>query len=111
MFGEVGAWLYKSLGGIKPDAAQPGFKHVLLAPHPVKELKEADVRHSGPQGLIWSRWWWEQGKLRYKVVIPANSTATITLPVVKGTEVYQGRKKVAAAQVTVGAGVFEFEWK
>jgi len=26
MFGEIGAWFYKALGGIKPDPDQPGFK-------------------------------------------------------------------------------------
>ncbi|RYZ49001.1 MAG: alpha-rhamnosidase, partial [Sphingobacteriales bacterium] len=30
MFGEIGAWLYKGLGGIKPDEMAPGFKNVLL---------------------------------------------------------------------------------
>jgi alpha-L-rhamnosidase len=33
MFGEIGAWLFKGLGGIKPDELHPGFKNVLLAPN------------------------------------------------------------------------------
>lgn len=111
MFGEIGAWLYKSLGGIKPDAAQPGFKHVLLEPHPVAELTQADVTHTGPQGAIRSRWWREGEKLHYAVVVPANSTATITLPVVAGQQVYQGRKKLTTLRVTVGAGTYQFDWK
>lgn len=36
MFGEIGAWMYKGLGGIKPDPEQPGFKNVLLKPNFVK---------------------------------------------------------------------------
>jgi alpha-L-rhamnosidase len=110
MFGEIGAWLYKSLGGIKPDPAHPGFKHVLLEPHPVPELTQADVTHTGPQGLIRSHWWRDGGKLRYEVTVPANATATITLPVVTGLRVYYG-KKVATAVVKVGAGVHSFEWR
>ena len=31
MFGEIGAWFYKALGGIKPDSEHPGFRHILLA--------------------------------------------------------------------------------
>ena len=30
MFGEIGGWFYKGLGGIFPDPENPGFKHILL---------------------------------------------------------------------------------
>ena len=33
MFGEIGGWFYKGLGGIFPDPEQPGFKHILLRPN------------------------------------------------------------------------------
>jgi alpha-L-rhamnosidase len=32
MFGEISAWMYKSLGGIYPDEENPGFKNVILRP-------------------------------------------------------------------------------
>lgn len=32
MFGEIGGWFFKGLGGIKPDPEAPGFKHILLRP-------------------------------------------------------------------------------
>ena len=28
MFGEISAWFYKALGGIKPDPLKPGFKNI-----------------------------------------------------------------------------------
>jgi len=79
MFGEIGAWFYKALGGIKPDPEQPGFKNVLLEPHFVKDLTQFEARHTGPYGEIVSSWKREGSKVRYTVVIPPNSTATLKL--------------------------------
>jgi alpha-L-rhamnosidase len=89
MFGEISAWFYKALGGIKPDPEQPGFRNVLLEPHFVKGLDHFEARHTGPYGEIVSSWKREGGTVKYTVTIPANSTATLKLP---GAEV----KKLAA---------------
>lgn len=80
MFGEIGAWFFKGLGGIYPDAAQPGFKHIILRPHFEKSLQRFDAQFNSPYGLIQSQWKWEKGKINYHVVIPANSSATLYLP-------------------------------
>ena len=81
MFGEIGGWFYKGLGGIFPDSSQPGFKHILLRPNFVKELKWFEAKHDAPCGQIVSSWRWSgKRKVDYEVVIPANSTATLRLP-------------------------------
>lgn len=81
MFGEIGGWFYKGLGGIFPDPAQPGFKHILLRPNFVKELKWFEAKHEAPCGQIVSSWRWSgKQKVDYEVVVPANSTATLRLP-------------------------------
>ncbi|SCD21043.1 putative alpha-rhamnosidase [Proteiniphilum saccharofermentans] len=80
MFGEIGAWFFKGLGGIYPDAAQPGFKHIILRPHFEKDLERFDAQFNSPHGLIRSQWKWEGGKINYQVVVPANSSATLYLP-------------------------------
>lgn len=79
MFGEIGAWFYKALGGIKPDPEQPGFKHILLQPHFVKGLDHFEARHTGPQGEIVSSWKRKDNGIIYTVVIPPNSSATLRL--------------------------------
>lgn len=79
MFGEISAWFYKALGGIKPDPDQPGFKNVILEPHFVQGLNQFEARHTGPYGEIVSSWKREGGKILYHVVIPPNSTATLRL--------------------------------
>jgi len=80
MFGEIGAWLYKGLGGIKPDPQQPGFKNVVLAPHFVKGLDSFEASHVGPYGEIKTAWQRKGKKVELTVVVPANSTATLHLP-------------------------------
>lgn len=88
MFGEIGGWFYKGLGGIFPDPEQPGFKHILLRPNFVKELKHFEAQHNSPYGQIISKWEWNRKKITYEVVVPANSTATLYLPdYVKGDKV------------------------
>jgi len=77
MFGEIGAWYYKALGGIKPDPEQPGFKNVLLQPHFVEGLTHFEARHNGPYGEIVSSWKREGNTLIYTAIIPPNSTATL----------------------------------
>nr|GFA61122.1 hypothetical protein [Tanacetum cinerariifolium] len=95
MFGEIGAWLYKGLGGIKPDPAQPGFKNVLLTPHFVAGLDHFEANHAGPYGLIRSAWKKNGAVVSYSVTVPPNATATLQLPVPAGQAVYEAGKPLA----------------
>ena len=79
MFGEISAWFYKALGGIKPDPANPGFKNVMLEPHFVAGLEQLEAKHQGPYGEIISSWKRSDGRIQYSVTIPPNSTATLLL--------------------------------
>ncbi|MCD8193957.1 MAG: glycoside hydrolase family 78 protein [Tannerellaceae bacterium] len=99
MFGEIGGWFYKGLGGIFPDPAQPGFKHIILRPNFVKELKHFEAQHESPYGQIVSRWEWKGNTVTYQVTIPANSTATLYLP-----DYAKGEKSV-----TLEAGTHSFK--
>ena len=80
MFGEIGGWFFKALGGIRPDSEQPGFKHILLKPHFINELEYSEVKHLSPHGWIISEWKRKGKKIIYNIEIPANSTATFTMP-------------------------------
>ena len=79
MFGEIGAWFYKALGGIKPDANHPGFKNIILQPYFISTLNQVAVKHESPYGTIVSSWKRVGKKIIYNVVIPPNSTATLIL--------------------------------
>ena len=79
MFGEISAWFYKTLGGINPDPEEPGFKHVILKPHFVKDMNHFEAKFNGPYGEIVSSWKKSEDKVIYATVIPPNSTATLHL--------------------------------
>ena len=110
MFGEIGAWMYKGLGGIKPDPAHPGFKNILLQPNFVAGLDEYHASHEGPYGKIVSAWKRANKKLLYEVVVPPNSTASIRFGIAKGQKVYENGKEIAHINdYAVAAGSYQFE--
>jgi alpha-L-rhamnosidase len=77
MFGEIGAWFYKGLGGIFPDTAEPGFRHVFLRPNIVEGLDSFNAEHVGPFGKISSGWRHEGKEIVYNATIPPGSSATL----------------------------------
>jgi alpha-L-rhamnosidase len=91
MFGEIGAWYYKALGGIYPDSARAGFKHMILKPNFVTGLQQFSASHQSPFGEIISAWKRQGKRIQYTVSIPAGSTATIQLPGKAAVEVGAGR--------------------
>lgn len=56
MFGDISAWFYKALAGINPDIADPGFKHIIISPNPVKGLDWVEAWHKCMYGVIRSNW-------------------------------------------------------
>lgn len=80
MFGEIGGWFYKGIGGIYPDELKPGFKHIRLEPNFPTELTRFEAKHDSPQGEIVSSWKRKGKRLTYTVKVPANSTATLSFP-------------------------------
>jgi alpha-L-rhamnosidase len=79
MFGEIGAWFYKGLGGIFPDPENPGFKNIILKPNFISSLDQFEADHDCPSGKIISKWERNSDNLKYSVSIPPNSSATLYL--------------------------------
>ncbi|MFD2599282.1 family 78 glycoside hydrolase catalytic domain [Sphingobacterium corticis] len=81
MFGEIGGWFFKSIGGIHPDPEKPGFKNTLLRPIFPEGLEHSEVSHESPYGKIVSKWKRNKNKtITYTVTVPANASATLQLP-------------------------------
>ena len=94
MFGEIGAWLFKGPGGIKPDEKNPGFRNVLLQPNFVNGLDAFEATHTGPYGKIISSWKKSGSHIIYDISIPANSTATLKLQLPNGKKLFENGKIV-----------------
>ncbi|WP_447640945.1 MULTISPECIES: family 78 glycoside hydrolase catalytic domain [Chitinophagaceae] len=109
MFGEIGAWLYKGLGGIKPDEKNPGFKNIILTPNFVEGLDYFNAEHVGPYGKIVSSWQSNKKEIQYAVTIPSNSTATIRFDELHGKNVYLNNKRIQnIASIEITSGKYTF---
>ena len=108
MFGEIGGWLFKGIGGIKIDEKQPGFKNILLRPHFVEGLDHFEASHKGPYGEILSSWKRTAKGVKYSITIPANSTASVEIPLMSGANIFLNGKETTS-KMNIGAGKYEFE--
>jgi alpha-L-rhamnosidase len=97
LVGDLVIWLYEYIGGIRPEESQPGFKHVILKPCPIKDLKFARTTHRSPYGLITSHWRQANDRFDWDVNIPANSTATIFVPARNRATVTESGKRADQA--------------
>jgi alpha-L-rhamnosidase len=79
-FGAVGEWMYDAIGGIALDPMAPAGRHLHVRPRPGGGLTHARARYDSLYGPISTDWSLADGTFRLKVVIPAGSTATVTLP-------------------------------
>jgi alpha-L-rhamnosidase len=77
--GGYDAWFYMGLGGIRPDAQNPGYKHFFLQPVFPAKLDWVKVGLESRYGLIQSHWKRGGGAITWRVVVPGNTTATVKL--------------------------------
>ncbi|MDD5140166.1 MAG: family 78 glycoside hydrolase catalytic domain [Verrucomicrobiales bacterium] len=95
MFGDISAWFYESLAGIQPDAAAPGFKHIILKPVVVGDLKWVKAYYDSPYGRIGSEWKSNRGIFTWKITVPPNTSATVYVPTSSAGSVHEGGHPLA----------------
>lgn len=98
-YGAIAEWMYAYMAGIARDPEHPGFQRFLLRPHldPTGGVTRVTGRHASPYGEITSAWSLaKDGTLTYEAVVPANSTATLSLPAVSASAVREGRTPLAS---------------
>jgi alpha-L-rhamnosidase len=76
--GNVDAWFYQTLAGIRPAA--PGFKKILIQPNLVGNLTWVKSHYDSTYGRINSNWKLDGNKFAMDITIPANTTATVVVP-------------------------------
>lgn len=80
LVGDFIIWLYESLGGIKSDPMQPGFKHIVMKPEPVEKISFTRVNHHSLYGEIRSEWSKNDGGFHWQITVPPNTTTTAYVP-------------------------------
>ncbi|WEO99558.1 family 78 glycoside hydrolase catalytic domain [Streptomyces sp. FXJ1.172] len=99
-YGAIMEWMYESMAGIAKDTASPGFRHFFLRPHldPTGRITHVSGSHLSPYGQIVSEWRTDHRTLTYRVAVPANSTATLSVPTTDPSTVRDGRTPLAHTQ-------------
>ena len=77
-FGCIGDWLYRHVAGLDQD--QPGYRHIVIRPHPDDRLTYALARYQSVYGEIVTHWQKKNGHMELRVNIPPNTTAGVLLP-------------------------------
>lgn len=81
-YGAVCEWMIGYQAGITVDETCPGYQNFILQPTAGGDFTELTGSYDSVYGTITSGWTAENGKLTsYEVTIPANTAATLYLPV------------------------------
>lgn len=121
-YGAIGEWMYRNVAGIEIDEHHPGYKHILIQPHPGGGLTSASASVLSMYGRVSSGWKITGGKMTLTVEVPANTTARVRLPharleqTTEGQEPLSGRSDLHDARqagdavlIDVGSGNYVFE--
>ena len=119
-YGAIGEWMYSHQLGIQRDEEHPAYKHILLQPKVGGEETFAKGGFETPYGRVESGWEKTAGGYIYRVTIPANTTASLTLQAADAGKVtvLEGAKGVGPMRSLKGrvlselvSGTYAFEVK
>jgi len=121
LVGDLVIWLYERLAGIMADPEEPGFKHIIMKPTPLKQLGFVRATHNSPHGLIETSWKITSGRFEWEVRVPVNTRATVYVPAKNANDITESgmpiRKAAGIAHVRnegsyavleVKSGVYHF---
>jgi alpha-L-rhamnosidase len=121
-YGAIGEWLYRVVAGIEIDETNPGYKHIIIQPHPGGGLTDAKARIDSMYGPIESGWKIDGEKKTLNVVIPPNTTATVRIPsadikdileqgkeLTKATGIKKVSQQADIAIINIGSGKYSFK--
>ena len=79
-YGAVFDWIFGTAVGITPTEDAPGYKHIMIAPHPHKGLGFVDSSIKTAYGEARVKWYYKGDEVYYEITVPKSATATLTLP-------------------------------
>ena len=123
-YGAIGEWLYRVVAGIEIDEEKPGYKHIIIQPHPGGGMTYAKARVDSMYGAVESGWRLEGKTMTVDVEIPPNTDATVRLPRAKLADVTEGGSKLGEVKgiiensqegdvvvIFVGSGRYSFQYQ
>ncbi len=97
-YGAIGDWMYRVVAGLDTDEDGPGYKKIIIKPHIGKGLTKASAILQTYYGVLSSSWTTENGNITLDVEIPANTTATVYIPLTNNASFYESGKMLGDAK-------------
>ena len=121
-YGAIGEWMYTVVAGIGIDEQRPGYKHILINPHPGGKLGNAQASLQTMFGEASSGWRIDGAETIFTIQIPPNTTASVRLqnsaleqvredrtPVLSRPDLYQAHQVGTSVEMEIGSGSYSFE--
>jgi alpha-L-rhamnosidase len=117
MLGHLMEWFYSGLGGIGQEEDEIAFKKIRIFPQVVGDLTTAKTSYNSPYGVISTDWKKNKNDFEIEVNIPANTTASLYLPIygnqsvkeLSGIRFKDLGKERGRAKIAVGSGHYNFK--
>ncbi|WP_443947346.1 family 78 glycoside hydrolase catalytic domain [Pedobacter sp. AW1-32] len=116
MLGHLMEWFYSGLAGIKQDESAEAFKKIIIQPELVGNVTSVQSSYNSPYGIISTQWKKNQNDFEIELNIPANTSATLVLPYLKGQKVSETQQNTFSqmgvengkTKISIGSGHYKF---
>lgn len=98
MLGQIEEWFYHDLAGIQDAPDSPGFKQIVIAPHPVGDVTWVKADYNSIRGQITCDWKRKNGKFNLRITLPPNTVATVFVPAKSADTVTESGQPAAQSQ-------------
>jgi hypothetical protein len=90
-------WIFGSVGGIRPDPEQPGYRHFFLDPKLAAGLTRVKAGYDSVRGRIECAYEITGGRFVLRVTVPPNTTATVSIQATSSDAVTESGRPLAEA--------------
>ena len=121
-YGAIGDWMYRKMVGIDTDESGPGYKQIVIKPHPgggFTHAKASLKTYYGTLSISWSR---DGPRFEMQSEVRVNTKATIYIPAASAEQIKENGKAIASSKdikvvgkeadyvvLEAGGGVYKFE--
>jgi alpha-L-rhamnosidase len=98
-YGAIGDFMYRVVAGLDTDPSSPGYKKIIIKPHPGGDFSNVSADLNTYYGLVSSHWKIMGNQFELDVDIPANTSADIYLP---------ATNEAGYRKLEIGSGKYHF---
>jgi len=120
-YGAIGDWMYRNISGIDTYSDGPGYKKIIVRPHPGGKLDYANASLETGYGKLVVQWRIKEGKFELDGEIPPNTTASFYIQAANADDILENGKSLSVSKdisvsgkdgnyiiLQTGSGVYHF---